>query len=826
MRRPDPDGPDGPSPTDDPAAAGADPWGELASGADASGFDPKDVPPRPVVEVTFEVGADGRTYARVDGLTVRTRPGETPRQAAMRTVRHLVDRIASVDSSGRRSPAVFTRIHGPNRTSRLVVAHRDGRLFLPPQPGSTTTRPAALVAATPALRVAGPGIALAADSSPDSGHTVRTPSTTTAGAATALTARSEFSNARWPGVGRVGAAWQAPVKGVAAPPPAYPLPTARRPADETTVGRAAPGDTPDPGATGDEDEAWSRTFLDRGAASETGAHPFRPADADTRSHPGPARSGAEHPDVATRLPGPGAEAAEPADRAVEREVDDVEHPVVAAVDEPASPEPSPAAPAVAPDLIGLVARRAPRRTGLRERGRRSSPTAARGRGRAPAPPHAPAPAAAKDPAAPGASALETAPGRSSRPVRPRGTRPTTAPPPPRSAAGPTPRRRLVLSRPVIAILAAAAVVLASAGWLITSLLRPPNAPGPAPSASSASSTRLPVPPPPGYTSDVRWSTPALAREAGAVVAVGQNRADLAYVAADRRVHVVDAMTGTDRWSARLPDGALTGPPTPTRIDGRDVLATHVGTTLAWWDVADGRHGATLALPAQARVTFLGTSPMVGLDARTVGVIRSGRLQRVAVPGGAAPLAAQEGVVTAAAPVGWWHLRPGVAPALPTPWEADDPAPNAPAPRPEVVGYLAGSVLTLSAPDAQGRRYVAVRADLDSSMPVSFRGLHADAGATPAPWRPSPSGTWGVLGRTLVDVDAGRVTDLGAWTTTWVTDDRAYGRIGDQRVQAGPRTPRGTLPDGAALAEAQVPAGAAVRVRDGDAEIVHVVPPEQ
>ncbi len=218
----------------------------------------------------------------------------------------------------------------------------------------------------------------------------------------------------------------------------------------------------------------------------------------------------------------------------------------------------------------------------------------------------------------------------------------------------------------------------------------------------------------------------------------------------------------------------------------------------------------------AGLPFLGEAPLVGTDQRSVAVLARGRLADVAVPAKALALAARgDGTVTAAAPAGWWHLRPGVPARGPTPWESAQGRLS-----PTIVSYWSGSVLTVvPAP----RPRLLVYADRPQDVRLAFT---APLTSLPAQvtWRAAPGGTWGILDRVLVDLRAGRVSDLGAWTTQHITLDRALGRIGDQSVVAGPAVPRGVLRDGEGFPEDVTAAGALVRAEEDGDQYLYLLPP--
>lgn len=347
-----------------------------------------------------------------------------------------------------------------------------------------------------------------------------------------------------------------------------------------------------------------------------------------------------------------------------------------------------------------------------------------------------------------------------------------------------------------------------------------------PAVSMNRGTTLGATAPLGWSRHAMWSTPALLKGAGRILPVGQN---VALITADRQVTVVDAPTGEPRWARGLPDGELTTALTLTSIGGRDVIAVQVGQRLVWWQPDSGEERA-VDLPARAVSTFLGEAPLIGLDATTVGTIGpDAAVRRYQVPKGAIALAAQpDGRVTAAAPTGWWHLRPDTPPGAPRPFPPADPA--APASTPTVISYLGGYLLTLTGGSGSTPAQLVVYSDIADTVHYSFSGpIHAApvTGTGTADralaWRASPSGTWGVFGRTLVDLREGRLLDLGAWSTTHVAEDRALGLVAGQSAIVGPDIPRGLLTAGEAFPEAMTAAGVAIRAAEGADEVIYVLP---
>lgn len=318
-----------------------------------------------------------------------------------------------------------------------------------------------------------------------------------------------------------------------------------------------------------------------------------------------------------------------------------------------------------------------------------------------------------------------------------------------------------------------------------------------------------------WSADSLWRTPALLPEAGRVLVAGDG---VAFVTTGRSVVLVEAASGKTRWSAPYPAGDPRTDLTVSQLDNREVIVVHVGDRLDWWDLQTGQPGG-LDLPAGSAVVLRGTAPLVvSADGKTAGLVREGRLHTSDVPSGATALACRaDGVITAAGSAGWWHLTPGRAPAAPRPWEVPGGSGT-----PSVVSYLGGSILTMLAAGQGSPPQILVFTDRDEDVRFAWigPGIFDEDSTT---WHPSPSRNWGVLGRTLVDLDAGRTTDLGRWTTHVVSADRALGELAGQRVLAGPAIPLGILQQGESFPEDLTDAGALVRSKLGPDEVVYQLP---
>ncbi|MEP7160450.1 MAG: hypothetical protein ABI746_05070 [Dermatophilaceae bacterium] len=320
-----------------------------------------------------------------------------------------------------------------------------------------------------------------------------------------------------------------------------------------------------------------------------------------------------------------------------------------------------------------------------------------------------------------------------------------------------------------------------------------------------------------WAPESRWRSPALLPEAGRILVMPHG--DVAFVVDTRQVVLVDAATGDVRWSAPYPTGTPRTDLTTTTVDGRTVIAAQIDQHLAWWDVENGR-AESVDLPDGSSAGLRGDAPViVADDGTTAGRVHQGRIETVDLPQGAVALAGRaDGLITAASGSGWWHLTVGQAPGAPRPWEIPGGATSL-----SVVSYLGGSIVTML-PAATGTNApLVVFADRDGDVRFSWlgEGVFEDRSAA---WHPSPSERWGILGRTLIDLEQGRTTDLGRWSTQLVSADRALGEIAGQKVLTGPSIPLGAVQGDESFPEDLTEAGALVRAQVSDSEVVYLLPP--
>lgn len=350
---------------------------------------------------------------------------------------------------------------------------------------------------------------------------------------------------------------------------------------------------------------------------------------------------------------------------------------------------------------------------------------------------------------------------------------------------------------------------------------------PGQTVAQAASSREPFPgtPPDGVPGDVTWTGPVLLPDSRVAVAPAAARGKdqvVALITAERHLVALDASTGRARWTTPLPEGDIDRGPGATRLGGRPAVALQVGTHVLVRDAGDGTPLADVTLPEGARLSLDGVCPLVLIGPTEAGLLDGSGLRSVTVPTGARALSAREdGTVLAADARGWWHLDPDLpagASAV-TPWEQMSSGADGSTRPLQVVGALGSAVVLIDA-DAAGQR-VLVHED-GAAVRASFQG---DSVAAPrAVWAPSPSDMWGILGRSLIDMRSGDVTDLGAWRTVLVTDDRAYGLIGESLHVVRPGGAPEPVHTRTALVEATAGEGVLVRATTDDGQRVWMMRP--
>lgn len=207
--------------------------------------------------------------------------------------------------------------------------------------------------------------------------------------------------------------------------------------------------------------------------------------------------------------------------------------------------------------------------------------------------------------------------------------------------------RRINRRTFIASLATfAGLVVIGAGTPIAIAATRP-APAATPAATMApppgAGAQLPVLAPPGYAQTATWSVPIRANTSPTFIRGG--RVAITTEAGD--LHLLDVTTGRTVWKG---SGAPRGNQqlAATSIDGRDVLATARSSALTVWPTdleVSVTDSVDYDLPRGAKVTFLGTEPLVELPNQTVGFLTAEGVTRHDIPVTARPvLASSAGVI--------------------------------------------------------------------------------------------------------------------------------------------------------------------------------------
>jgi outer membrane protein assembly factor BamB len=205
---------------------------------------------------------------------------------------------------------------------------------------------------------------------------------------------------------------------------------------------------------------------------------------------------------------------------------------------------------------------------------------------------------------------------------------------------------------------------AAASGASTSGVAAAPAPAGAPELLATPPAVLDIGPPPGFSTKPLWALPVPGSNAAALSADGL----LVTRTADRQVALVDPANGTVRWHAQVPDDAAG--PYLSRVDGKRVVAVLTPSELRYWSLtdqgvpADGGTPVAVTLPAGSAVTWAGPSPLVTLGDGTAAVVRGSAVQRVSLPTGSRPLAADGTDVLAVSGRNWIRQPAGQAPGTP------------------------------------------------------------------------------------------------------------------------------------------------------------------
>ncbi len=361
---------------------------------------------------------------------------------------------------------------------------------------------------------------------------------------------------------------------------------------------------------------------------------------------------------------------------------------------------------------------------------------------------------------------------------------------------------------VLAGVGAAVVLLAVATVAVVASNRTPP-PVVAATAPPVTGTPTPYPslPPPGYGGQADWSAPITAGSVPLVAGDG-TIVTVTGTPGSPVLAVLDPTTGAPVWSAALPRDASTATSTSgvhlSEIDAHPVVAAATSDGLDWWGM-DGAHtSGSVSIPAEATVSFAGTSPLVTEAGQRAATITDGHLVERAVPAGAVALGATGDTVVAANSVGQvWHLGAATAETPPSPVTV--PTPAGAGPLASIAGYA--GLGSGTSPVAHPEILVAswYTADPGTRLvglidPVTNTAVGAPlrvpaTGIASGRWQPSPRNLLATVGTVLVDAPDGVARALPTgWATTSVTDTAAYGTRNSDRYlvsPAGQESPTGS-----------------------------------
>ncbi len=247
------------------------------------------------------------------------------------------------------------------------------------------------------------------------------------------------------------------------------------------------------------------------------------------------------------------------------------------------------------------------------------------------------------------------------------------------------------------------------------------------------------------------------------------------------------------------------------------MTTATSDGLDWWGM-DGAHtSGSVSIPAEATVSFAGTSPLVTEAGQRAATITDGRLVERAVPAGAVALGASGDTIVAANSVGQvWRLGAATAETPPAPVTV--PTPAGAGPLASIAGYAGLPSTTVVAhpeilvaswytPDPATRLVGLIDPVTNTAVgaPLSVPATGIGSGR----WQPSPRNLLATVGTVLVDARDGVARALSTtWSSTSVTDTAAYGTRNSDRYLVSPAgqespTGSGVIPIGVAGGRAVV-----------------------
>jgi len=299
-------------------------------------------------------------------------------------------------------------------------------------------------------------------------------------------------------------------------------------------------------------------------------------------------------------------------------------------------------------------------------------------------------------------------------------------------------------------------------------------------------TEYPALPPPGFSGRADWSAPILGQSEPLISSDG-SVITLNGTTSASSISVRDPNTGVPVFSVPLPQGVVTsggGGLHLSLIDGQEVITARTTDTLLWWVLGGVEHPArSVPLPAQAAVSFAGSTPLVSMPGQHAALVVHDQLIDYVVPAGAVALGGVGTTIVAANSVGQlWRLHPGTAQFPTAPVGVATPVAGAvslasvggySAPFPAGTAHPELLVLTWYTTDPAARIVslldAGTAAAVGTPVPVPANELSSTG------WHPSEHNILGVYGPVLVDVGAAAVHVLpSGWQLTHISDTAAYG----------------------------------------------------
>ncbi|MDA8370380.1 MAG: hypothetical protein M0026_10990 [Nocardiopsaceae bacterium] len=310
--------------------------------------------------------------------------------------------------------------------------------------------------------------------------------------------------------------------------------------------------------------------------------------------------------------------------------------------------------------------------------------------------------------------------------------------------------------------------------------------------------------PPGFSQEAAWKLPA---RPGASPAVTPDGSALAYVDPEERIVVADP-DGAELWSDDLPLAPEDIDGTPAFVpDGDEYGLAITGDSTLWQWPAGGGTPDAVELPAESRVTFAGSTPLV-LEGESAYLPEGDGLQEVEVPDGYGAMLAEGGRVLTAVRTGpWtWVDTDGTASEV----EPDPPA-GAEEPAEMLTARQGYVVLLWSAADGGDDSGVLALHDSADGSIVAEAPVDSDTVAD-ASWVRGDSVA--AYGPVLIDLDSGAATTLEEFVPFSAAGELVYGEADGAPVAVGADGEPVDLPDNTARPWGVLGGRAIVAAADG------------